>query len=423
MLKIPLETVIIPPNRQRREFPNDAIADLANSIESKGLMHPIVVRDDCVTLVAGERRLKAIMKLHEEERPFLCHGAIVPMSQIPVIPLGELDDLALQEAELEENTVRLDLTLQERTQAIAGLHALRQKQNPKQTFKDTAAEVYNKPNAQPSDITSVSNAVIISANLNDPDVAKATTESEAMKIIRKKALAEIRGALAQTTTPTTSHLLEQGDALDLIAHLDDERVDVICTDPPYGIGANTFGDQSGTDHQYDDSADSFNTWAPIMARELYRVAKRQAHLYWFCDIRWFTYLKNWLSDAGWSVWATPLIWYKGNQGILPRPDHGPRRCYELIIYAIKGDKPVIKTGALDVLLNTNRSGEVLHAAEKPVSLYTELLSRSCIEGDTVLDPFCGSGPIFPAANELHLTAIGFELAPDAYATAKLRMEE
>jgi DNA modification methylase len=63
-----------------------------------------------------------------------------------------------------------------------------------------------------------------------------------------------------------------------------------------------------------------------------------------------------------------------------------------------------------------------HAAQKPVALYRELLSRSCLPGQLVLDPFCGSGPIFPAAHELKVRATGIELDQGSYGIAVKRVE-
>jgi tRNA G10 N-methylase Trm11 len=48
------------------------------------------------------------------------------------------------------------------------------------------------------------------------------------------------------------------------------------------------------------------------------------------------------------------------------------------------------------------------------------LSWSATPGDTILDPCCGCGPIFPAATQFQCTAIGWELNPAHFATAMLR---
>ena len=44
------------------------------------------------------------------------------------------------------------------------------------------------------------------------------------------------------------------------------------------------------------------------------------------------------------------------------------------------------------------------------------------EGDTVLDPFCGSGTVLIAAHELHRKWVGIELNPEYLEIAKKRLE-
>lgn len=61
---IPISQVLIKPDRQRQEFDPAALQDLVTSIEERGLLHPPVLRDESGvwTLVAGERRMKAIAR-------------------------------------------------------------------------------------------------------------------------------------------------------------------------------------------------------------------------------------------------------------------------------------------------------------------------------------------------------------------------
>jgi DNA modification methylase len=63
-----------------------------------------------------------------------------------------------------------------------------------------------------------------------------------------------------------------------------------------------------------------------------------------------------------------------------------------------------------------------HGAQKPVSLYSDLLKRSTRPGDRVLDPFCGTGTIFPAAHPLKVAATGIELEPAYYGIGVKRIE-
>jgi DNA modification methylase len=93
--------------------------------------------------------------------------------------------------------------------------------------------------------------------------------------------------------------------------------------------------------------------------------------------------------------------------MLPRAEHGPRRNYECILYAIKGAKRVNFVANDVIPVPSERGGGT--AARKPVKLFEELLRRSCLPGDLVLDPCAGSGPIFDAAQNLECFATGIEL--------------
>lgn len=63
------------------------------------------------------------------------------------------------------------------------------------------------------------------------------------------------------------------------------------------------------------------------------------------------------------------------------------------------------------------------AAQKPVGLFADFLARSCRAGDSVLDPFCGSGTVFPAAHGMKVKATGIEMDPTAYGIAVKRLGE
>lgn len=56
----------------------------------------------------------------------------------------------------------------------------------------------------------------------------------------------------------------------------------------------------------------------------------------------------------------------------------------------------------------------IHPYEKPISLLTRLISIYSREGDTVFDPYMGSGSTLIAANSLGRHAVGCEINPDYY---------
>jgi site-specific DNA-methyltransferase (adenine-specific) len=103
----------------------------------------------------------------------------------------------------------------------------------------------------------------------------------------------------------------------------------------------------------------------------------------------------------------------------PWPEHGPQRKYQLVAYAVKGNR-VVNHIAPD-LVSYPSDDNLGHAAQKPVALYDDLLRRSIRPGDSVLDPFCGSGPIFPAAHALKCYATGIELAAASYGVSVQRI--
>jgi site-specific DNA-methyltransferase (adenine-specific) len=426
-MKLILATkLVIGENRQRREFDAKKIQELADSILSKGLLHPPVVRydapSDTFRLVAGERRCRAIQLIAQQDVVIFCDDRPCSPGFIPVTLLGDLDELALREAELEENTIRADLSWTERSRALADLDALRREQaslsGEVHNLRTLAAEVHGRE-VEGGQITAISEALIVAKHLDDPEIAAAKTQKDALKILTKRAEAQKRETLAGIFDMSkTAHTARQGDAFELMKELPDGHFDCILTDPPYGVNADAFGGQAATEHSYKDNEELGARCARLLAREGFRVTKAKAHLYMFLDFKFFSAFRLEFSLAGWTVWPSPFIWYKSN-GMLPRPEYGPRRTYECILFASKGDRKVLRV-ANDVLAYANVS-EKDHGAQKPIDLFSDLLSRSCYPGEQVLDPFMGSGTIFPAASKDRLIATGFELNPEYYNLALTRL--
>lgn len=411
--------ITISEHRQRKEFDADSLHELMLSIQKLGLLHPIVLRSpDNPQLVSGERRLRACQFLLKKNKP-IRHASYV-FTGIPCTYMGDLDELEYEEAELEENICRDDLTWQEKARAIDRLHSLRCAQDPEHTMTETAEEVMGD-GVQANATEVVRHSQIISQHLDDPDVAKAKSKNEALKLIRKKMERSTRNEIASlVNTDSTAHILHHGCAFDLLPRLPTGEYDCIITDPPYGIGADQFGDQATTEHEYADSPEIFRRAVEYIGKYGASACKVEAHLYLFMDLRhWRTTVET-LQQYGWEVWHAPIIWCKGN-GMLPRPDHAPRRTYEAILFANKGNRKV--TGVYPDVINVPPVSDKRHGAEKPVALYEDLLRRSCYPGDKVLDPFAGSGPVFPAANRLQLVATGINKSKDDYNLALGRLNE
>ena len=415
------DDLIISPNRQRREFDPEALTDLANSISSLGLLHPIVVREtpEGIVLVAGERRLRALETIWLLGDGCRHNGRDFAFGEVPYVTLGELSPLEAEEAELDENLKRRDLTWQEKSEALSRLHKLRSAQAEAIGKTHTIADTLREAEVPKGSYTPERQTLLLAEHLDKPEVASAKTPQEAFKALKRIEEQKKNLALAESVGETYSsavHKLYHVDCIEWMSQQPANQFDVILTDPPYGMNAQSFGDGGGkmvnSEHHYDDSPEA---WHALMARfcpEAFRVAKTQAHAYIFCDFDKFHALKSYMEAAGWYVFRTPLVIHKQGSGRVPLPEHGPRRQYELALYAIKGDRPV--TGIYSDVISCKLEENLTHGANKPVELYVDLLRRSTRPGDSVLDAFAGSGTIFPAAHQCKLYATGLELNAEYY---------
>lgn len=110
--EISMELISPNPNQPRREFDDDALQELANSIRQIGIIQPITLRDTgngTYTIIAGERRWRA------SQRAGLTH--------IPAY-IRTVDDENMMEMALVENIQRQDLTALE--VALAYQHLIEQ---------------------------------------------------------------------------------------------------------------------------------------------------------------------------------------------------------------------------------------------------------------------------------------------------------
>lgn len=434
--------IIIEPGRQRKIFDPAAVVDLSASISESGLIHPIVVRmsgSDTI-LVAGERRLKAMEYLWSLGEKVSCGEYDFDEGYAPCLYLGEIDPIDAYEIELEENIRRENISWQDRAQATVRLLALRNAQatadgSDPLTHIDLAKELAGVSAETPSaeigpKTESVREDLIVARSLNDAEVAKAPSKAEALKIIRRKEENQRNAQLARTVGATFSsslHTLLQGDCLSILPTLPGGSFDLILSDPPYGIDAQDFNNSGNMvvgdgGHFYDDSHDNWIHLMAELAREVDRLSKPSAHMYLFCDIDRFHALRDFIGASGvWKCFRTPLIWHNPGGMRAPWPDAGPQRKYQVILYANKGKRPV--TRLLGDVLSYSNDTNLGHPAQKPVLLYQDLLRRTIRPGDSVLDPFAGSGTIFPAAHGLKVKATGIELDEAAAGIAAKRLKE
>ena len=109
MRELPVELVGPNPRQPRRSFDEGALAELADSIRTRGLLQPIVVRalpGGRYELLAGERRLRA--------------ARIAELQSVPAL-VREADERDQLDIALAENMARVDLNPVDEARACATL--------------------------------------------------------------------------------------------------------------------------------------------------------------------------------------------------------------------------------------------------------------------------------------------------------------
>ncbi len=226
------------------------------------------------------------------------------------------------------------------------------------------------------------------------------------------------------------------DCLDVMAGLEEESVQMIWTDPPYG-NRNNDGDLNAslaarTGRQAEpianDDAAGMRRVVEGMLAHAVRILPKEASALCVCcaggggpNGPLFAWLANRMDAEGLSFFHC-VIWDKINPGLGWRY----RRQHELVMVAhLKGGRLLWrdpKKAAANVM-PFSAPRDRAHPNEKPLALVRRFLDLHAAPGQTVLDPFMGSGTTGVAAVELGLGFIGIELDPRHFETACRRIEK
>jgi site-specific DNA-methyltransferase (adenine-specific) len=207
------------------------------------------------------------------------------------------------------------------------------------------------------------------------------------------------------------------DCSDIIPHVHPTSVDLLLTDPPYGIGVKTDYAKAGRGVPSDNSThvgrqrkSSANTYPPVHGDDT-PFDPRPLLVFGKVALFGANHFANHLPPSrSWLVWdrksgrsATAdaeLIWT--NLG-------GTVRTYR---YAWNG---VIRDGEKDT--------HGYHPTQKPVALMTWIIDRWTEPGDLIFDPYMGSGPIAQACYELGRRYVGVEIVEDYCRIAVKRLSQ
>lgn len=221
-----------------------------------------------------------------------------------------------------------------------------------------------------------------------------------------------------------SENIQQGDSLEILKSLEDSCIDIVLTDPPYGI------EYKSNRSEYDNSItkrgllnDGKNEALTLLentCKILKHKTAENAHLYFFCSWSVFSDFEKIIGK--YFTIKTPIVWNKGNKGSGDLENDWGNQT-ELIIYCIKGKKNINYRKGNVLEIPKIHSSKLVHPTQKPTQLIKEILEVSALPNDFVVDPFMGSGSTIKACNEMNLKSLGIELDKEMFNIANKYINE
>jgi site-specific DNA-methyltransferase (adenine-specific) len=213
-----------------------------------------------------------------------------------------------------------------------------------------------------------------------------------------------------------------GDCRLILPTLAGGSIGAIVTDPPYGteVARDGYGrrqNYGGVGRKIE--GDSDLSALAGMLDGAGRVLAKHAWIAAFCSPKRHAEVASLLETKGFPI-RGEVVWDKEAPGL----GGGIRYQHELILLAAHGD-PSGRASLFSVVREyLSRGGkERRHPHEKPVKLMTRLIRYCTDEGQTVLDPFMGSGSTPVACLKTGRRCLGIELDPDYWRIAERRIEE
>lgn len=417
-MELPVDSIkFVDDTRQRKELDEESLLELLESFKNVGQITPIVV-DRENKLVAGRRRLEVARRLS--------------WPTIRAEYRDQLDPISRKIIEFDENDKRKQLTWQEAASAIKEIHDLKIEESKSKlensgkswahsdlwTASDTARTLGKS-------IGKVSEDLVLAANLGNARIAGRPTRRGALDTVkRERELALVRelarrraaglglGDNTLKTTNLTGGVIYNEDCRAVLKEMSENSVDLIITDPPWGID---FDKASQWTHKwvatYDDAEVGVREMLVEAIPLLFKVLKPSCHLYCFFPIQEIQWWVDTFTGAGFIVRQRSLIWFKtGQQGIsdvytsfLPS--------YEAILWMYKpgpGDVRRLFARPVPEAAGWPRESTVWHENSKPVEMLEKWLEASSELNEVVLDPFAGGGSSLAGAFSLGRYYIGCE---------------
>jgi site-specific DNA-methyltransferase (adenine-specific) len=200
------------------------------------------------------------------------------------------------------------------------------------------------------------------------------------------------------------------DCLDVMREMEDGSVDAVITDPPYGIDYRpSWKKWNGDDCDYLPIKNDDRDFNPLPFLGFSTVVLFGANYY-----------SDKLPIGGWICWDKRLD---------EKKDRMIGASFELAwfrsINTARKSKMirVLHGGVINADSSKGNNEKRLHPTQKPIEVMVRIIKEFTNEGDTILDPFMGSGTTGVACVKEGRKFIGIEIDESYYAIAKRRIQE
>jgi DNA modification methylase/ParB-like chromosome segregation protein Spo0J len=446
---------IICTDRLREIYP-DHVEELKLTIAEDGLLQAIVVldqEDGTYRLVNGGHRLEAFRQLGKETIPAISLEDSLVEQKI-LKPGEKLDKGDLIRYEIIENVKRLSMSWQDRVLAVEVYH----KTSERQALRAGGTWLQSQTGELLSiDQSYVSRFLLLAKRLRaDPDgaIAEATTVRDAIKLLlqeklelaQKKQITMLKKKREETQSRASTTSIElgklqvsptlrnaesdeveespteipkdyfydmyfTGDCLTTLSEVAKvKKIHHIITDPPYGIDMDNLSGQKNIQKIIDTHQVEPNI---AMLMELLQVAHdvidpKGFMCFWY-DLDHHEKLMTRAKAVGWKVCRWPFIWCKSSGCSNQAAAYNFTKSTEVCMILRASEDAVLvnkQSNNFVVSPNTNRTGHPFH---KPSSVWERLIEAVSYEGQTIVDPFAGSGSSLSASLNLGRDPVGIEI--------------
>lgn len=412
-LTVPIERIIIAPGRGRKTFTR--IEEMATSLKKHGFINPLLCRPiperpGFYELIAGERRYR---------------GAVHAL--LPNVDIRFEDGLSpaeLKIIELEENTCRADLTWDEQAELHRQINEILSSRDASWTQAKTAHFLNLSEGT-------VSLQINMAEKLRkDPalrEKVKHMPIRAAHQVIqRAEEAAQLTDLTNRGIIQVTTDLM-LGSCVDGIKSLADGSVDLLLTDPPYGLeklealresgGSAMPGHQTMSEH-HNQSIDEVLPLLRKLAPELHRVLRPGAHAYVFCG---YQYVGDFIRALAPLEFQPPLLHWDRGRGSTPGYGYNYLpRTEAIIMFHNPPRSRRLKENQWNILEHPDVPKALRrYPTQKPNTLLSQLIEQSTHKGELVLDCFAGSASTLDSARKLGRRSLGFEINPESWQRAQL----